>query len=233
MINKSTFLRSGIAAQFVLMLIAGNAFSQTASWDSTTRPEIYPPRVALMKTFHHSKKDIVFLGNSITFWAEWQELLGNKHIRNRGIPGDTSYGVLDRLDEVTGGKPAKVFLMIGINDLSRNTLPNVLINNFKRIVSRIKTESPKTKIYLQTVLPTNDSFKKLPNHCNKDEQIREVNTALAALAKVENVGFIDLYPHFTNQEGKLRKELTWDGVHLTAEGYLLWAGLLKKGNFFK
>ena len=74
------------------------------AWDSTVRPDIYAPRVALMRSFTHSPKDIVFLGNSITFWAEWQELLGNKHIRNRGIPGDTSYGILGRLDEVTGGE---------------------------------------------------------------------------------------------------------------------------------
>ncbi|MCE7063193.1 GDSL-type esterase/lipase family protein [Dyadobacter sp. CY343] len=233
MIGKCAFRHTGIIVQLTLLLIGGNAFGQTVSWDSTTRPEIYPPRVALMKTFHHSKKDIVFLGNSITFWAEWQELLGNKRIRNRGIPGDTSYGILDRLDEVTGGKPAKVFLMIGINDLAKNTPGHVLTNNYKRIVRRIKTKSPKTRIYLQTMLPTNDSFKKLPNHCNKDELIREVNSGLAILAKEENAVFIDLYSHFVNHEGKLKKELTWDGVHLTAEGYQLWAEILKKGKFLK
>ena len=210
-----------------------HASAQQVAWDSTIRPDIYAPRVALMKTFRHSKKDIVFLGNSIIFWAEWSEFLGNRHIRNRGIPGDTSYGVLDRLDEVTGGKPAKVFLMIGINDLARNVPPNVLLQNCERIVRRIKEESPGTKMYLQTLLPTNDSFNKLPNHCNKDDLIRMVNAGLVDLSKAEQVTFIDLYSQFVDHAGKLKKELTWDGVHLTAEGYTKWAEILKEGKFLK
>lgn len=229
MICKCLYLR--IAAAQLLLLVAGQSFGQTVAWDSTVRPDIYAPRVALTRSFKHSPKDIIFLGNSITFWAEWQELLGNKHIRNRGIPGDTSYGILGRLDEVTGGKPAKVFLMIGINDLARNTPAAVVANNCKRIVKRIKTESPRTRVYLQSLLPTNDSFNKLPNHCNKDALILEVNGALAVLAKEENVGFIDLYTHFSDSAGKLKKELTWDGVHLTAAGYAQWADLLRKGQY--
>lgn len=225
--------RKDIIGSLVLLLTWVNVLGQAASWDSTIRPEIYHPRVALMKTFHHSEKDIVFLGNSITFWGEWQQLLRNSHIRNRGIPGDTSYGVLDRLDEVTEGKPAKVFLMIGINDLARNTPANVVINNCRRIVAGIKAKSPATRMYVQTMLPTNDSFKKLPNHCNKDGLIREVNIGLAVLANEEGATFIDLYSHFADPAGKLKKELTWDGVHLTAEGYLLWAEILKKGKFLK
>jgi len=220
-----------VMAFAVCWLIAAEAHSQQAAWDSTVRPEVYAPRVALMRTFPHSSKDIVFLGNSITFWAEWSELLGNRHVKNRGIPGDTSYGVLERLDEVTGGKPAKVFLMIGINDLARNTPAPMLVENYRRIVSRIRKESPATKIYIQSMLPTNDAFNKLPNHCNKDGVIRDVNMELKKLAAGESAVFIDLHSHFTDEAGKLKKELTWDGVHLTADGYLIWAEILKKGKF--
>lgn len=156
---------------------------------------------------------------------------GQQAYPQQGHSGDTSYGILDRLDEVTAGKPAKVFLMIGINDLARNTPAAVVANNCKRIVKRIKTESPRTRIYLQSLLPTNDTFNKLPNHCNKDALILEVNSALAVLAKEENVGLIDLYVHFSDSAGKLKKELTWDGVHLTAAGYVLWADLLRKGKY--
>nr|WP_295924531.1 GDSL-type esterase/lipase family protein [uncultured Dyadobacter sp.] len=231
--KKLIAMNSGWKCVALLMLTWSGVLGQTAAWDSTVRPEIYHPRVALMKTFDHSRKDIVFLGNSITFWGEWQQLLRNSHIRNRGIPGDTSYGVLDRLDEITAGKPAKVFLMIGINDLARNTPVNVLIGNCRRIVTSIRSKSPATRVYIQTMLPTNDSFHKLPQHCNKDGLIREVNAGLEALAKAEGFTFIDLYRHFADPAGKLKKELTWDGVHLTAEGYLLWAEVLKKGKFLK
>lgn len=215
----------------IFLLTLNQGYGQQVSWDSISRPEIYPSRVALMRTFRHTKKDIVFLGNSITFWAEWNELLGNRHVKNRGIPGDTSYGVLERLDEVTSGKPAKVFLLIGINDLARNIPADVLLRNFSRIIRRMKSESASTRIYIQTILPTNDSFNKLPNHCNKDALIRKVNSELLKLAQEEHVVFIDLYRHFADQAGKLKKELTWDGVHLTQEGYEKWADILKNEKY--
>ena len=223
-------------ALFFLLMMGGSirdARAQKVTWDSTARPDVYAPRVALMKTFRHSKKDIVFLGNSITFWAEWQALLENRHAKNRGIPGDTSYGVLERLDEVTGGRPAKVFLMIGINDLARNTPASVLLTNCGRIVSRIKAESPATEIYVQSMLPVNESFNKLPAHTSKHALIREVNSGLEKLAAVESVTYIDLYSHFTDAEAKLKREFTWDGVHLTAEGYAKWSEILKQGKFLK
>lgn len=61
-----------------------------------------------------TSKDIIFLGNSITNGGEWSELLNNKHVKNRGISGDICMGVYDRLDAVLKGKPAKIFLLIGI-----------------------------------------------------------------------------------------------------------------------
>ena len=61
--------------------------------------------------------EIIMLGNSITDGCEWSELFQNSNIKNRGISGDITEGVLYRLDEVTRSKPAKVFLLIGINDL--------------------------------------------------------------------------------------------------------------------
>ena len=229
--------RGHLCTPLFLLLIIGvslrDARAQQVTWDSTARPDVYAPRVAFMKTFRHSKKDIVFLGNSITFWAEWQALLDNRHAKNRGIPGETSYGVLERLDEVTGGKPAKVFLMIGINDLARNTPVSVLLTNCGRIISRIKAESPATKIYVQSMLPVNQSFNKLTGHTSKHALIREVNSGLEKLAAMEKVIFIDLYSHFTDADARLKREFTWDGVHLTADGYAKWGEILKQGKFLK
>ncbi len=67
-----------------------------------------------------TRNEIVFLGNSITDGAEWYELLGNKRIRNRGISADVTEGILLRLDAITKLKPAKIFIMIGVNDIARN-----------------------------------------------------------------------------------------------------------------
>jgi len=91
---------------------------QQTTIDSAVRPGSYKLKVGQFRSYPNSKKDIIFLGNSITAGAEWSELLQNQHARNRGISGDITFGVLERLDEVTEGKPAKVFILIGINDIS-------------------------------------------------------------------------------------------------------------------
>lgn len=211
-------------------LVTFFSFAQNLQADSNYRPDIYRSRVELFKAFPHSKKDIVFLGNSISFWTDWNELLGTHHAKNRGIPGDLTFGVLERLDEVIDGKPAKVFILIGINDISKKIPDSIIISNYKKMVSRIKAGSPATKIYLQSLFPTNDSFNKLPYHYKNDKVIL-LNVALKDIARQENIQFIDLYKDFIDSDNRLTSEYTFDGVHLTAKGYFKWAEILKKGKY--
>ena len=100
----------------------------------------YYQRATLFEALPTSKSDIIFLGNSITNGGEWAELLGNPHAKNRGISGDTTNGVLDRLHVITAGKPSKVFLLIGTNDLSGGLSVDSIAKNIETIVKRIKKE---------------------------------------------------------------------------------------------
>jgi len=213
-----------------VMLFYRAGLSQEIKWDSTYRPEIYPSRVDLYRSFKHSPKDIVFLGNSITFWGEWPELLGMPHIKNRGIPGDTSFGLLDRLDEVTGGHPVSIFILIGINDIARNFPDSIIIRNYERMISQIKSASPQTKIFFQTMLPTNSSFGKLKDHY-KNGRIIEINAKLKDLAKRNDITVIDLYSAFADHTGNLPAKYTFDGVHLNKQGYDVWVSVLRKGKY--
>ncbi len=199
-----------------------------AKWDSTYRPATYQVQVDYFRQYPNSKKDIIFLGNSLTAHCDWNELLGEKNARNRGISSDITFGVLERLDEVIEGKPAKVFLLIGINDISRNVPNEVIVTNYRKIVRRIKAGSPKTKIYVQTLLPTNNTFDKFKKHYNKEAQTEFVNNGIKQIAAEEKVTVIDLNPQFKDSEGKLKLEYTHDGLHLTAAGYQKWAEILKK-----
>ena len=205
--------------------------AQSPQWDSTYRPALYQFEAQLYESYPHSTNDIVFLGNSITDRVDWNELLGMSNVHNRGISGDITFGVLERLSEVTEGKPAKVFILIGINDISRNIPDSVIARNYRKIVKRIKRESPRTKIYFQTLLPVNNGFTQFKNHYNKDQHILWLNEEIKALGKQENINVIDLYPHFLDNEKKLDKKYTLDGLHLNAEGYKVWAALLKEGHF--
>jgi lysophospholipase L1-like esterase len=221
------------AALFLLNLFYFKANSQPVKWDSTFRPNNYSLKVGLFKSYPNATSDIVFLGNSITAGTDWNEQLGTTNARNRGISGDITFGVIERLQEVTEGKPAKVFLLIGINDVSRNIPDSVILNNYKRIVTTIKRESPQTQVYFHTLMPVNNEFTQFKNHYNKDEHILWLNEQIKLLSKQERFTVIDLYPHFVNADKKLDKKYTEDGLHLNADGYKVWTKILKEGNYLK
>ena len=201
-------------------------FSQPAKWDSTYRPGLFQYKVDQFKSYRDSTADIIFLGNSITARTDWNELLGNPLARNRGISGDISFGVLQRLHEVTEGKPAKIFILVGINDISRNIPDSLIVDNYRKIISMIKAASPATEIYLQTLLPVNNEFTQFKNHYNKDNHILWVNERIKEIGQQEHINVIDLYPHFLNNEKKLDKRFTEDGLHINAAGYKRWAEIL-------
>jgi lysophospholipase L1-like esterase len=207
-------------------IVSSIVFAQKLQWDSTYRPGIFQMKVEQFRAFTNAPTDIIFLGNSITDFTDWNELVQLKDARNRGISGDITFGVLERLDEVTEGKPDKVFILIGINDISRNIPDSVIMDNYKRVIRRIKKESPKTKIYFNTLLPVNNSFTDRA-HFNKDEHIHFVNQELLKLGKAENITVIDIHPHFLDADKKLDKKYTYDGLHLNGEGYRVWATVLK------
>src|SRR5688500_3134149 len=116
------------------VIVALQAGGQTPKWDSTHRSGNFALKVDLFRSYPNSAKDIIFLGNSITAGVDWVELLGNPVVRNRGISGDITFGVLERLHEVTEGAPAKVFILIGINDISRNIPDSVIIGNYEKMI---------------------------------------------------------------------------------------------------
>ncbi len=216
---------------FIFFFGAVNNIYAQAKWDSSFRPNNFALKVELFKSYPDHKSDIIFLGNSITAGTDWMELMGRADVRNRGISGDISYGILERLDEVTGGKPAKVFILIGINDISRNIPDSLILCNYRKIIQRIKKESPATGIYFQTLMPVNNSFTQFKNHYNKDEHILYINAQLKKMGAEEKITVIDLYPHFLGQDNKLDPKYTIDGLHLNAEGYKVWASILKKGKY--
>lgn len=99
--------------------------------------------------------DIVFLGDSITDGCEWAELLDNRHVKNRGISADRSGWLLERIDSIIAGRPRKLFLMIGTNDLSVGVGPDEVAGNIRKLIVRFQKRSPQTKLYVQSILPVN------------------------------------------------------------------------------
>lgn len=215
-----------IVLSSILLTTGLSAFTQTPSWDSTYRPNNYAQRVANFRSYPNSAKDIIFLGNSITDFTDWNELLQLPEARNRGISGDISFGVLERLDEVIEGSPAKIFILIGINDISRNIPDSIILNNYRRMIQQVRSISPKTMIYFNTLLPVNNTFPDR-NHFNKDQHIAAVNQGLKDICLQEKITLVDIHTPFLDNDKRLNKSFTYDGLHLNAEGYKKWALILQ------
>ena len=188
--------------------------------------ELYYQRASLFDTLGTNPSSIVMLGNSLTHGCEWHELLGNPNVVNRGINGDIAEGIDLRLDGILRGKPAKIFLLCGVNDVSHDLSADSIATAVEGIVERIKRESPATKVYLQSLLPINNSFGRYKRIFGKEQTIRDINKLLEAYAKKNGITWINLYPSFTNADGNLRAELTNDGLHLLGPGYLIWRELI-------
>lgn len=210
---------------FVAIVVASSISAQPI--DSMYRPGQFVPRSGLWQNAKVDHQAVVFLGNSITHGFEWAEYLENAKYKNRGISGDITFGILARLGQVTQIQPAKVFLLIGINDISRNIPQEMIASNIRRIVQRIRTESPQTKVYVQSIFPTNEKFNKFPKHYHKQAIVDFVNEASKLTCKSLGAYYLDVASVLTDADGKLKEEVTYDGLHLQYAGYVLWIDYLK------
>ena len=145
-------------------------------------------------------------------------------MKNRGIGGDDTDGVLERLKEVTSSHPRMVFVMIGTNDLAYGKSVAHVAENHKKIIARIKEESPGTLIYMQSVLPVDDAI----HYTRPNASMLEINKHLKAYCEENGVTYIDLVPLFSDEKGKLNKKYSIDGLHLNGEGYIKWVEVIKK-----
>lgn len=163
----------------------------------------------------HAVADIVMLGDSLIDWGRWNKLLPELRILNRGVAGETSSGVLERMEEVIERQPKIVFLMIGTNDLTHGIPIDTVVANICRIIRWLRGAS---------VVPIAHSivYRAPPSDWKLNEVIAEVNDRLTALCEQEEVRFLDLN-NLLAPDGLLLKEMTSDGLHLTPIAYRLWA----------
>ncbi|NEO29152.1 MAG: G-D-S-L family lipolytic protein [Symploca sp. SIO3C6] len=190
--------------------------------------------------YYHEKKShfeslppidsaIVFVGDSLTDSCEWSELFPGQIIINRGISGDRTDGVLNRVDEIVRSKPQKILIMVGINDLVQGKKLVNVINNYKLILEKFQFQLPDTEVLIQSVLPINSpkawEAKQIKLNNNK---VIAMNTKLKALAQEFSFQYLDLFSSFLDTDNQLDLRYTLDGIHLNGEGYLHWRKSIEK-----
>jgi lysophospholipase L1-like esterase len=196
-------------------------------------PDHYRERVEQFSREAVKKGEIVFFGNSITEFGHWTTLLGDSGAVNRGIAGDNTFGMLHRLDAVIALKPAKLFIEAGINDIGQGVPIGMIAGNITSIVEYVRVKSPGTKVFVVSVLPTNENAQKdYPEVAGKNAVTRELNQRLQEQAGSYGFVFIDLAGRIKDEAGNLgARYARGDGLHLNAEGYQVFVRLLREKGF--
>ncbi len=167
-------------------------------------------------------KHLVFVGDSLTQWFDWQQRFPDYSVANLGISGESVQGLLNRIysiHEQTVG-PDYIFLMTGINNIAMEqydiTLP------YGKIVRNLTTWYKKSKIAIQSILPVKLLW-------ISNDVIKDTNRHLADIAREYNTEYLDVYTLFVDSKGNpISGYLSDDGVHLAAKGYEVWADEVEK-----
>ena len=167
------------------------------------------------------KFSIVMIGDSITDGAEWYELLKNNEVQNRGIGGDTTKGILDRLDTINKSIK-KAFIMIGINDIYRYETTDEIYENYLKIIDNLEKKG--IKVYIQSVLYVEKNYLK-SKYAN--EEVFKLNNKLKKLSEHKELTFIDLNSILA-PNSYLESIYTDDGIHLNPKAHILWANEILK-----
>lgn len=226
MINKKITSEIAIGIIILLVLIMGGIILMSnKKMQASLKENKYVSTAAVNTALEiKAQKNIVFLGDSITALEDWNSLFGVTYVTNAGIPGNTTDDVLSRLNSAVKSKPQKLFLMIGVNDLLRGKDVSYIMTNYVRILSEIRLQSPDTIVYIQSVLPVDNSVSRIGNI--EGQKIIELNKQLKFLAEENKAFFVDLYPAFCGSDNKLYRKYSKDGVHLSSVGYAVWKNLI-------
>jgi len=201
-------------------------------YDTTTSmPEVRASRLAKFASEPVAMGRVIFLGNSITQGGDWAKLTGDSTVVNRGIGADVTFGLRTRLDDVTRRKPSKLFVLIGINDISKDIPDAVIAAEYRMLIDSVRTQSPQTKIFVQSILPLNPTVKNFPQHYDKQPRVVAVNHLLQQVARETHATYIDLWPIFIDKQNHLDASLTGDGLHLNQQGYERWVAFLKRKGY--
>lgn len=178
------------------------------------------------------KGQTVFFGDSLTEFYDTSAAFPSFTSYNRGISGDTTDGMLERLDgNLLAIEPSKIIFLGGANDLNHGLTPDEIVANIREILTRIKKALPDCEVFVQSLYPVNPYTQ--PTYLNsvadrKNSDILAINEALAPLCEELGCTYINVHDSLTDENGNLREELTMDGLHVNEEGYAIVTEILSE-----
>jgi len=218
-----------------------------AAADQTTNTAVIPKLNSAFTKRHDefveiAKKgdiDVLFMGDSITDWWRnpggtngfphglngaytgkpvFDKYFGSMKVANFGIAGDTTQGVLWRLQngEGQGYQPRVIMLMIGTNNTRRNSAPQIA-EGVTAVIQELRKDFPDAKILLLGIFPRSG-----PTTSVRAE-INAVNAIISGLNDSKYVFYLDIGPKLLSPDGTIPRDVMSDGLHPTTKGYEIWA----------
>ncbi|MDE6474132.1 MAG: hypothetical protein K2L70_03450 [Clostridia bacterium] len=176
------------------------------------------------------KKQTVLIGDSIIeiYNTELFDGVLDTKVYNRGISGDTSDKLLERLeDNALNIAPQTLAVLVGTNDLSRKISADTVCDNISKVVDKSK-ESGVKSIVICSLLPVNKSINAKMVGIRNNKDIQRLNVMLKDMCQQKQVEYVDLYPLLADADGNFDKQYTYDGLHPNAQGYAVITQALEK-----
>ena len=179
-----------------------------------------------------AKGQIVFIGDSITDLYILDDHYADLPLAcyNRGIGGDTTSGVLDRLQvSLYDLAPSAVVLMIGTNDINGCLEEKDILERYAQIIDGIRSNLPDAQLYCMSIIPQNEQIEEYSHIRIADTTpcIMRVNAGICRLAEEKGAVYLDLFSLIAAAENHLIREYSDDGLHLNPAGLSVWTKLIK------
>lgn len=177
------------------------------------------------------KNAIVFFGDSLTDFFPIQDFFPDQVIYNRGIAGDTTKDLLQRLDNIIEIAPSKIFIQIGTNDLGKAKSPDKIVRNIVKLYQTLQDKIPGVKLYAISLYPVSHHkmwLSPIIAGIRSNKRIREVNFMLKRVCEEKNIPYIDLHSKLEDKKGRIHRHYTLEGLHISGLGYSVIAETLRE-----
>lgn len=181
---------------------------------------------------NYAKGQIVFIGDSITDLYVLDDHYADLPLAtyNRGIGGDTTEGVLNRLQvSAFDIQPAAIVLMIGTNDINMGEEHSAIVQRYGQIIDEIYAALPDVKLYCMSVIPQNEQIEAYSSLkvAQTTQKILALNQDIQILAQQRGATYLDLFSLLADENNRLMQAYSDDGLHLNSRGLSVWSELMK------
>jgi len=216
---KSWLIASVIANVFGLAagawLWTGRHDGDDAEYERRLRQE----RREVLATRPVERADVVLLGDSLTERGQWAEWMSAERVVNRGVAGERTDQVAERVPDIASLNPRVLFVLAGTNDLAQGRSIDQIAASYQSLLTALRDHLPTARIVVTSVPPIRNEPRRRPWGAD----VVALNLRLSALAEENHLEVLDLHATLVEeQSGELCKACTLDGVHLTGEGYRRW-----------